>query len=190
NLLEIGDNLFLVNGERVKHYFGGTIKEVIETQDLQCKVIWTKHERRTTLKENKEMDEEFENFIAKGKNFELRKERLTTFYLTPEELAVILVVQEFYLALKERETKRPYNDMRAYVNGVDVLVTPGRIFQYFDAPYYYCDFLFRTDLYQFKNIDMDEVVMSLAEGREEWTYELGTNLPTTNQALITPLQKI
>lgn len=51
--------------------------------------------------------------------------------------------------------------------GVDVLVTEGRICQFYDAPYYYYDFMFKTDLNQFKNIDIKEVKTSLTEGKEE-----------------------
>lgn len=36
-----GGHFFLVNEQRVKHYFGGTIKEVIDTQALQCKIVWS-----------------------------------------------------------------------------------------------------------------------------------------------------
>ncbi|KAA3462084.1 protein NYNRIN-like [Gossypium australe] len=40
-LIGNGGQPFLVNDQRVKHYFSRASKEVIETQDLQCKFIWT-----------------------------------------------------------------------------------------------------------------------------------------------------
>ncbi|MBA0784932.1 hypothetical protein Gotri_026913 [Gossypium trilobum] len=30
--------------------------------------------------------------------------------------------------------------------------------------------MFKTDLHQFKKLEMDEVVMTLTKGKEEWTY--------------------
>ncbi|KAH1031192.1 hypothetical protein J1N35_043366, partial [Gossypium stocksii] len=96
-----------------------------------------------------------------------------TLFLTLEELAIILVVQEFYLALKEREATGLYYDMRTHVKvrRVDVLVMIGRIFQFYDAPYYYHDLMFKVNLNQFKNVDMEERLRSLTEGKEEWTYQ-------------------
>lgn len=72
---------------------------------------------------------------------------------------------------KEREARRPFNEMRTYVTirGIDVLVTPRVICQYYDAPYYFYDFLFKIDLCQFESINMEEVIV-LTKGRELWTY--------------------
>ncbi|MBA0723409.1 hypothetical protein Golax_003988 [Gossypium laxum] len=48
--------------------------------------------------------------------------------------------------------------------------------------------LFKTDLKQFKNINMEEILRSLIEGKKEWTYQSGTKLLVTfNQALMTPM---
>ncbi|KAH1097297.1 hypothetical protein J1N35_014218 [Gossypium stocksii] len=82
------------------------------------------------------------------------------FYLPPEEATVILVVQEFYLALKEREVTRSFYEMRTSikVRVVNVLVTKRSIYQFYDAPYYYRDYLYKTDLREFKNIDMEEIL--------------------------------
>lgn len=62
-----GGQYFLVNGQRVKHYFRGTTKEVVETQVLQCKVIWAKHEGRKTMEEDWETDGSLETLRPTGK---------------------------------------------------------------------------------------------------------------------------
>ncbi|MBA0694570.1 hypothetical protein Goari_004853, partial [Gossypium aridum] len=36
--------------------------------------------------------------------------------------------------------------------------------------------MFKTDLKQFKNINMEEILRSLIEGKKEWTYQSGTKL--------------
>ncbi|MFQ6662399.1 hypothetical protein Gotur_030244 [Gossypium turneri] len=45
--------------------------------------------------------------------------------LPSEELIIILIVQEFYLALKQREATRPFYKIRSFVKvrGINVLVT-------------------------------------------------------------------
>ncbi|MBA0575895.1 hypothetical protein Golob_027837 [Gossypium lobatum] len=65
------------------------------------------------------------------------------------------MVQEFYLALKQREATRPFYEMRSIVKvrGVNVLMTEMSICQFYDAPYYYQDYLYKTDLKELKNID-------------------------------------
>ncbi|MBA0738353.1 hypothetical protein Gogos_011721 [Gossypium gossypioides] len=49
--------------------------------------------------------------------------------------------------------------MRTFVkvSGVNVLVTERSIYQFYDAPYYYHDYLYKTDLKEFKNEDMEEI---------------------------------
>ncbi|MBA0851467.1 hypothetical protein Goshw_020380, partial [Gossypium schwendimanii] len=53
----------------------------------------------------------------------------TSFCLPYEEPTIILVVQEFYLELKEREATRPYYELRTYVKvkGFNVLVTERKL---------------------------------------------------------------
>ncbi|MBA0763187.1 hypothetical protein Gotri_012682 [Gossypium trilobum] len=51
---------------------------------------------------------------------------------------IIPIVQEHYLALKQREATRPFYEMRSFVKvrGVNVPITDISIFQYYDTPYY------------------------------------------------------
>ncbi|MFQ6625978.1 hypothetical protein Gotur_005597 [Gossypium turneri] len=117
----------------------------------------------------------------------------TNFCLPPEEPTVIPVVQRFYLTLKEREATMPFYEMRTFVKvrGVNILVIGRSIYQFYDAPYYYCDYLYKTSLKEFKNVDMEEIFRFLTEGKEVWTYQPGTTIPKMfNQALMTPKAKL
>ncbi|MBA0748102.1 hypothetical protein Gogos_004954 [Gossypium gossypioides] len=117
----------------------------------------------------------------------------TKFYFPSEEPVIIPMVQEFYLALKQRKVSRPFYEMRSFVKfrGVNVLVTEMSISQIYDVPYYYHDYLYKTDLKEFKNIDTKKVLRFLMEGKEMLTYRMGTTIPETfNQELMTPKAKI
>ncbi|KAH1055811.1 hypothetical protein J1N35_033876 [Gossypium stocksii] len=117
----------------------------------------------------------------------------TKFCFPSEEPVIIPMVQEFYLALKQREAFRPFYKMRSFVKvrWVNVLVTEMSIFQIYDVPYYYHDYLYKIDLKEFKNIDIEKVLRFLTEGKEMWTYRIGTKiLETFNQELMTPKTKI
>ncbi|MBA0727731.1 hypothetical protein Golax_000696 [Gossypium laxum] len=61
----------------------------------------------------------------------------TNFCLPPEEPIIILVVR-----------------------GVHVLVTERSICEFYDAPYYYPDYLYKTDLKEFKNVDTEDIPIS------------------------------
>ncbi|MBA0763172.1 hypothetical protein Gotri_012673 [Gossypium trilobum] len=65
------------------------------------------------------------------------------------------------------------------VRGVNVPVTEMSIFQIYDIPYYYRDYLYKIDLKEFRNIDTDEILKFLTEGKETWTYRTGTTIPKT-----------
>ncbi|MBA0816071.1 hypothetical protein Gohar_000772 [Gossypium harknessii] len=56
------------------------------------------------------------------------------------------------------------------VKGVHVLVTERSICQFYDAPYYYHDYLYKTDLKEFKNVDTEEILRFFMERKEIWTY--------------------
>ncbi|MBA0845152.1 hypothetical protein Goarm_023199, partial [Gossypium armourianum] len=103
------------------------------------------------------------------------------------------MMQEFYLALKQREATRPFYEMRSVVKvrGVNILMTEMSICQIYDAPYYYHDYLYKTDLKKLKNIDTEEILRFLTKGKEMWTYQTGTTIPQTfNQELMTPKAKM
>ncbi|MBA0751687.1 hypothetical protein Gogos_000594, partial [Gossypium gossypioides] len=67
------------------------------------------------------------------------------------------------------------------VRGVNVLVTERSIYQFYDAPYDYCDYQYKIDLKEFKNVNMKEILRFLTEGKEIWTYRKGTTIPVTSQ---------
>ncbi|MBA0826748.1 hypothetical protein Goarm_011571, partial [Gossypium armourianum] len=61
------------------------------------------------------------------------------------------------------------------------------ICQIYDTPYYYRDYLYKTDLKEFRNIDTEEILRFLMEGKKMWTYRMGKTIPKTfNQKLMTP----
>ncbi|MFQ6667929.1 hypothetical protein Gotur_033778, partial [Gossypium turneri] len=77
------------------------------------------------------------------------------------------------------------------VSRVNVLVIERSICQFYDALYYYLDYLYKTDLNELKNIDTKEILRILMEGKEIWTYWKGTAVPETfNQALMMPKTKM
>ncbi|MBA0722854.1 hypothetical protein Golax_003495 [Gossypium laxum] len=117
----------------------------------------------------------------------------TKFCLPAEEPLIIPVVQEFYLALKQKEAAKPFYEMRSFVKvkRVNVLVIETSICQIYDAPYYYRNYLYQKNLKEFKNIDTNEVLIFLTTGKAMWTYQTGTAIPETfNQDLMTPKAKI
>ncbi|MBA0832876.1 hypothetical protein Goarm_017233, partial [Gossypium armourianum] len=76
------------------------------------------------------------------------------------------------------------------VRGINVSVTEMSIFQFYDAPYYYRDYLYKTNLNEFKNIGTEKILRFSIEGQEMWTYQTGTTiLETLNQELTTPKAK-
>ncbi|MBA0694602.1 hypothetical protein Goari_004883 [Gossypium aridum] len=80
--------------------------------------------------------------------------------------------------------------MRSFVK-VNVPVTEMSIFHIYDMPYYYHDYLYKTDLKEFRNIDTEKVLRFLTKGKEMWKYRMGTTIPETfNQELMTPKAKI
>ncbi|MBA0680366.1 hypothetical protein Goari_012071 [Gossypium aridum] len=61
------------------------------------------------------------------------------------------------------------------------------ICQIYDMPYYYHDYLYKTDLKEFRNIDTEEILRFLTEGKKIWTYQMGKAIPKTfNQKLMKP----
>ncbi|MBA0694013.1 hypothetical protein Goari_004348 [Gossypium aridum] len=91
----------------------------------------------------------------------------TKFCLPAEEPLIIPVVQEFYLALKQKEAARLFYEICSFVKfrGVNVL--------------------------EFKNIDTNEVLIFLTTGKEMWTYQTGTAIPETfNQEAGVPMEQM
>ncbi|MBA0570342.1 hypothetical protein Golob_004014 [Gossypium lobatum] len=127
------------------------------------------------------------------RRFGAARDSETNFCLPPEEPTIIPVVQELNLALKEREATRPYYELQTSVKvkGVNILLTDRSICQFYDASYYYRDYLYKKNLKEFKNVDMEEVLRFLTEGKEVRKHKTGTTVPKTfNQALMTLRAKI
>lgn len=78
------------------------------------------------------------------------------------------MVWEFYLALKQIEAARPFYEMCSFVKvkGVNVLVIEMGICQFYNVPYYYRDYLYKIDLKEFTNIDIEQILIFLTEGKE------------------------
>ncbi|MBA0792882.1 hypothetical protein Gohar_017343 [Gossypium harknessii] len=100
------------------------------------------------------------------------KREWTNFCLLSEEPTITPIVQELYLALKQREATRPFYGMQSFVKvrGINVPITKMNICQFYDAPYYYRDSLYKIDLKEFKNVDTEEILRFLIERKEMWTY--------------------
>ncbi|MBA0869865.1 hypothetical protein Goshw_004459 [Gossypium schwendimanii] len=103
------------------------------------------------------------------------------FCLPSEEPLIIPVVQEFYLDLKQRETAKPFYEMHSFVKdrGINVSVIEMCICQIYDVPYYYHDYLYKTDMKEFRNIDTEEILRFLTEGKEMWTYKMEMTIAET-----------
>lgn len=54
---------------------------------------------------------------------------------------------------------------------VNVLVIERSICQFYDAPYYYHDYLYKKYLKEFKNVDTEEILRFLTDKKELWTIE-------------------
>ncbi|MBA0755870.1 hypothetical protein Gogos_019961 [Gossypium gossypioides] len=83
--------------------------------------------------------------------------------------------------------------MRSFVKvrGFNVSVTEMSISQIYDTPYYYCGYLYKTNLKEFRNIDTNEILRFLTERKDMWTYQMGTTIPKTfNQQLMTSKAKM
>ncbi|MBA0759656.1 hypothetical protein Gotri_022508 [Gossypium trilobum] len=63
--------------------------------------------------------------------------------------------------------------MQSFVNvrGINVPVTKMSICQFYDAPYYYRHYLYKTDLKELKNVDTEEILRILMDRKEVWTIE-------------------
>lgn len=68
---------------------------------------------------------------------------------------------------------------------MEVCVTLQEIFELYDIPYYEDDFLDEIDLNTFQNIDMNDIVKYLNDGRGTWNHQPDIELLTNfNQAIM------
>ncbi|MBA0710916.1 hypothetical protein Golax_010168 [Gossypium laxum] len=112
----------------------------------------------------------------------VRYHRWEPFCLIPKENVVIPIVQEFYVPLRDEETRRPHSVRWEMVTvwGKDVSFTPKAICEFYDAPYYEMNFLESTYLINFDNIDMDSIIKYLIENRGEWNITPTLNVSNVN----------
>lgn len=88
--------------------------------------------------------------------------------MTPKENIVIPVVQEFYASFKDQEMRNAAIWETITVQGKQVHVTPKGICEFYNTPYYKNDFLENTNLTNFNDREMDNIINYLTEGRGEW----------------------
>lgn len=69
-------------------------------------------------------------------------------------------------------------------------VTPQIICDFYNSPFYENDFIYEIDFVYFRDIDLDNIINFLTEGRGEWKYHAGTNIPVSfHQAIMFPEDK-
>ncbi|MBA0555903.1 hypothetical protein Golob_026052 [Gossypium lobatum] len=123
----------------------------------------------------------------------VRYHKWEPFCVIQKENVVILIFQEFYVALRDEETKRPHSVRWKMVTvwGKDVSFTLKAICEFYDAPYYEMNFLESTYLINFDDIDMDSIIKYLIENRGEWKYRSDISLSTNfSQAIMFPIAKM
>ncbi|MBA0796502.1 hypothetical protein Gohar_007265 [Gossypium harknessii] len=134
---------------------------------------------------------------GKSETFEAQKEHTKTWITCCDTKTLCHDIgqsseQEFYLSLKEMEARRPFYELQSSVKvrKVNALVTERSICQFYDAPYYYHNYLYKIDLKEFKNVDIEEILRFLMEGKDILTYQKGTKIHESfDQALMTPKAK-
>ncbi|MBA0717480.1 hypothetical protein Golax_005294 [Gossypium laxum] len=123
----------------------------------------------------------------------VRHHRWEHFCTIPKENDVIPLVQEFYAAIRDEETRRPHGVMCkiVMVRGMDVPFSSKKICKYYDAPYYDSYFLENIDLIGFQDIDTNSIAKYLTEYLGERNLRLDTGLPTNfNKAIMFPIAKM
>ncbi|MBA0660713.1 hypothetical protein Goklo_012685 [Gossypium klotzschianum] len=87
-------------------------------------------------------------------------------------------VQEFYASLRDHESRNTDDHILDIVSvrGIEVKVTLRIICDSFNASYYNEDFIDEINLEYFRNIDMDNIISYLTEGRGEWKYRPGKTI--------------
>ncbi|KAH1129586.1 hypothetical protein J1N35_000964, partial [Gossypium stocksii] len=80
--------------------------------------------------------------------------------------------EEFYVSLWDQESKNAKGHIWDIVpvRGKEVRVTPRIICEFYNAPYYEKYFISETNLKYFWDIDMDNIINFLTEGRGKRKY--------------------
>ncbi|MBA0711147.1 hypothetical protein Golax_010365 [Gossypium laxum] len=89
---------------------------------------------------------------------------------------VILVVKEFYASFRDQEMRKRQCESwdTITMRGEEVSITLKEICEFYDIPYYGKDFLNNTDLNTFEDIEMEDVINYLTQGRVslKWNNQL------------------
>lgn len=122
----------------------------------------------------------------------LRYHQWEQFCVTPTRNAIIPVVKEFYASLKDliiRGYGKVIDDV--IVRGEKVPISLTKICEFYNISYYEEDFVDSLDLDKFKNINMEDVVKFLTQGRGSWSYRPYNGLPTNfNQVIMFSIAKM
>lgn len=77
------------------------------------------------------------------------------------------------------------------VRDEEVPINPDEICEIYNVPFYENDYINSIDLEMFRNIDMEEVIKFLTQGRGSWNYRPDTRSSSNfNQAVMFPVAKI
>ncbi|MBA0733151.1 hypothetical protein Gogos_017190 [Gossypium gossypioides] len=97
----------------------------------------------------------------------VRYHRWERFWMIPKDIAVVPIVQEFYASLRDQE----FRSTKGHIwETVHVEVTPRIICDFYNSPCYEKDFIDEIDLEYFQDIDVDNIINFLTEGRGEYKY--------------------
>ncbi|MFQ6640956.1 hypothetical protein Gotur_014547, partial [Gossypium turneri] len=123
----------------------------------------------------------------------VRYHRWEHFWTILKDSDVVSIVQEFYASLRDNESRNIEGHMweMVPVQGKEVRVTPRIICYFYNAPNYEKDFIGETDLEYFWDIDMDNAINFLIEGKRQMEISPSANILTSfHQAIMIPKAKI
>ncbi|KAH1097975.1 hypothetical protein J1N35_014896 [Gossypium stocksii] len=90
-----------------------------------------------------------------------------------------------------QEIRKRINWDSITVRSEEVPTTSKELCEFYNAHFYDKDFFSGTGINEFENIDMEDVIKYLTQGRGTWNYRLDMELPTNfNQAIIFSVAKI
>ncbi|MBA0765354.1 hypothetical protein Gotri_014567 [Gossypium trilobum] len=133
-----------------------------------------KKSKKTTVQETPVVSN-----LAKFENPNFEK-----YFLKLQETVVNLVVQEFYASFRDQEIRKRLSWDTVTVRGKEVSITPRKICEFYDVPFYSKDFLNNIDLDKLEDIDMEDVIKYLTQDRGTWNHRLDTSFPTNFDPVI------
>lgn len=119
----------------------------------------------------------------------LRREQ---FCVTPIGTVVTPIVQEFYASLTDHIIGGGYGiESTKVIVREEVLIFSKEICEFYNIPYYEEDYVENINFNMLGNVDMEDVIKFLTQGRSTWNYRPNIGLPSKfNQAIIFPIVKI